>query len=343
MKRRPEYQPHTVVAVLAFVVNATLTGTAFAQQFPCAVDIPVNVIMPDAALVRGLNSDAFVVKSKKESVRFSLTTDGLGPRRILFVVETGGRVKKEARTVEQIVLSQFVARAREEDSFALLTARGPRQEVRFGAGREAFRTALTQLEKAPKGKKQSESVLDAVKEGIEWFQQPQPGDAIVLLTMSIGYPPGRAYGQVRKALAAARIRLFGWLLGQYVSSYYSVGVGLAPGPGASGLLPTASLDPNLENIFALGEASGGIVFYENTEGGPWRAYKLTDERKKEIEGLAGQLYKAIVEYYRLQLVLPTPDLTIDVAESMRKELGHGRVIYPRIPSCSVAPNAMSSQ
>src|SRR5437867_4290981 len=64
---------------------------SLAQQPPCQTDIPVSVVLANGGIVRGLNADAFVARSKDGPTIQSVTADS-GPRRILFLVETDKRI-----------------------------------------------------------------------------------------------------------------------------------------------------------------------------------------------------------------------------------------------------------
>ena len=77
---------------------------------------------------------------------------------------------------------------------------------------------------------------------------------------------------------------------------------------------------------------------ENAEGDPQKEYHLTDERLHAIRHAAQQEYKAIVEFYRIQVEGPAKDSEIDLADSLRRELPKAEVIYPRdSQSCLEAP------
>lgn len=303
-----------------------------AEQPPCDTEVPLNVVLPDATLVRGLKGENFVARTKHESVRIeSLTTDS-GRRRILFVVETGKHVPDTARAVGATVLSHVLSIARTQDSFALLTARGPRREIRFGSGREALNAAVEEFKSAPRGKNQEGGVLDALLEASEWFREVKPGDAIFVMTMGIESAHRAGYSKVRSALADRRIRLFGFQLGQMIAGSYQTEFSL----GLWGQYSLqSSVSPNQENVFALGFESGGFVCYENTAGGPQRQYKLTDERLEIVKVLGRQMYKAATNYYSLRAELPRRDYVIELADPMKQNLPQAVVTYPRyLPDCA---------
>lgn len=306
-----------------------------AEQPPCDAELPVNVVLPDASLVRGLGPENFVARTKREPLRIGSFTTDTGPRRILFVVETGKQLPEAARTVEAAVLSHILSIARPEDSFALLTARGPRREVRFGSNRDAVNASVHELGEAPRGKNQENGVLDALLEGAEWFQEARPGDAIIVMTMGIESAHKASYSKVRTALAAQRIRLFGFQLGQKIAGFYQTAVA----PGIWGQFSVqAFVSPNEENVFALSFESGGFVCNENTGGDPWRQYKLTEERLEIVKILGQQMHKAATNYYSLRAEFPRRNYVIDLADPMKQKLPQAMVTYPRrLPDC--APGA----
>lgn len=55
------------------------------------------------------------------------------------------------------------------------------------------------------------------------------------------------------------------------------------------------------------------------------------------------MYKAITEYYLLELDSPSQDLVIDLAGPIRKQLPNAIVLYPRIlPDCSAGLRGSSN-
>jgi hypothetical protein len=93
-----------------------------------------------------------------------------GPRRIVFVVETAKSNSEAFRRIEAAIVAEIVATARPQDSFALLTAHGPRREVRFGEAHEKLGSVIQELGEAAKGKKEFSRVLDAVQDATGWLQ-----------------------------------------------------------------------------------------------------------------------------------------------------------------------------
>ncbi len=312
-----------------FLISASVTTVS--ENSNCVKEISVNVMLPTVALVRNLKADNFVAERNRGTLPIQSFTVDTSPRRIIFVVETGKDIPEAARKIQMSVLSSMLSNARSEDSFALLTAHGPRKEVRFGASSDTLRSAIGELAERPDGKTQTTGTLDAVLECASWFQRPRPGDTIVVMTVHFEGPSRTSYSKVRDALTTASIRLFGFQLGKVLAGYYSVGI--AP-TGRGGVIPTASISPNEETLFDLSDATGGMVFGEDVTG-LMRTYKLSDARLKILSDLGGQIYKAVTNYYLLRLEAPTRGLQLSLSDAVRAQFPNAKVLYPKInPSCS---------
>jgi hypothetical protein len=302
-----------------------------AQEPRCVLEVPAIVALPDATLVQGLAADGFAAHDERGPAKIELVNSDRGPRRILFIVETGKQVPLEVRKIQAEILKAILELARPEDSFALLTTRGPRREVPFGAAREALTSAMNEIGTGISGKNQEGGTMDTIFEGIDWFQGHKIGDAILVLTIGLESNHRVSFARVRDGLTNAHIHVFGFQLGPIIAGYYQTGFGTGP---IGQTVPTAWIDPNHENLFALSRYTGSFVTLENAEGDPWKEYKLTDERMRAIRHVAQQVYKAIVEFYRIQIKGSSRNTEIGLADSIRKQLPRAEVIYPRnIQNC----------
>lgn len=325
------------VHAVSFVSWSLLTTCAglFAQERPCTLEIPAIVALPDATLVQRLASDAFRVHVKSGPTKIDAVISDRGPRHILFVVETGKQVPSAVRKVEAEILTEIIKNARQEDSFALLTAHGQRREVQFGTSKETLKSTVEEIGVGASGKNEGNGVLDAIFEGTDWFRPHTAGDAVIVLTLGIESNHQVSFAKVRDGLAKKRIHVFGFQLGPFFEGSYSAYLSTTP---FGQLSLTGWFDPNCENLFALSRYTGGFVALENAEGDPQKEYHLTDERLHAIRHAAQQEYKAIVEFYRIQVEGPAKDSEIDLADSLRRELPKAEVIYPRdSQSCLEAP------
>jgi hypothetical protein len=314
-------------AVLVLTLCAPLGHT---QQATCIV--PANVWNPDGG-TRGLSADAFVVHDRKRPIQVLSCAADWSPRRVIFVADNGHNVSPAARQIEVAVITDMLAKARPEDSFALLTARGPRVALRVGSSRDVVRAAAEQLENAPQGKSGCESVLDAVLEATDWFQPTRPGDSILLLALNLEGRHRASFSKARAALTAGRIRLFGFELGEVnqpdlleefsnLDSFFSI-----PRSGFG----------NVDHFLALSVESGGVAVRQDTtaEG---KGHTVPDVWLGQLRYTAELLYEAIAEYDLLHLSSVGPHTAIDLAPSVRRQLPVARVLYPRnLPQCPAVP------
>jgi len=265
-------------------------------------------VSADWNLVQHLPSSAFVAEQKKHPVQVQSATVDRGPRRVVFVLENGKRVPVAARGAESILISGILSKARSEDSFGFLTALGPRLELRSGSNRDTIRLAAEGLANTSPAKADGEGVLDVVLEASTWFQPPQPGDSIFLMTMHLEGRHKTSFARVRAALAAGPIRVFGLQLGsdrEFLPAY----------PGS-----TEGNVSYSDKLFALTGSTGGMGYL--------------------MGGLqeAAMIYEAIAEYYLVQLSSHGPRVAIDLAPSVQSQLPMARVLYPRdLPPCPAVP------
>lgn len=287
-----------------------------------SVGRPGSCLPPDCASVANLSAEGFVARDKNGPVRVRSATYDRGPRRIVFVVENAKKMPVAARKIEAAVISHILAKARPQDSFALLTARGPGLALRFGSSRDAIRAAAEQLGNPPQGEPGGEGVLDAVLEATTWFQQPQPGDSIIVMALRLEGKHNASFSDLRAAVTAGRIRVFGFQLGEY--SYEDLGRGRT---FESWDVQDFGRSVLFDWIRALAEATGGALVLENTEEG--KQYKLTDDRLKGLQVGGEMIYKAITEFYLLQLERTGPHVVIALAPPVLEQLPWASVVYPK--------------
>jgi len=259
--------PPAMSLLLHFALTLFLLQTSTPQNGPCTLDIPLNVLMPDTALVRGLHQDAFVARLGNSVLAIRSVDIDTGPRRIVIVAENGKRLNPAARKVEATTLGAIVRDAPPADSIGLLTAVGPHRELPLGTTRELLLPAIDDLSAPPREKGEGRSTFEVVQQAAGWLQPFQPGDSIILLTKGLA-PGAPGYDRARKALNDGGIRLFGLQLGRIFIGTYSTGTASTPG---GRILPTARVDPNTETMFDLADEAGGFFLEENTEGDPQQA------------------------------------------------------------------------
>jgi hypothetical protein len=331
MRYLPVFSRQVALTLLVLVV---IVGVAIAQgdAVPCSIDIPVNVIVPGGRLIRELKSEQFLAKTKHHSLRVLAANDEAGPRRILLVLEAG--VPAKIRAVESSVVVDMLFEARSQDSFALLTARGPNKTLPFGSSSDAIISAAKELETRTGGSDPDHrGVLDVLLEGAESFHEARPGDSIVLFTLGLESEHKVKYSRVRKELADRQIRLFGLQFDSVMAGSLQGGM-LRFTPRGIDELASQAFFPNYEDLGNLSLDSGGYALDENILGDSQRDYKITADKLEEIKTLASRMHSAIQEYYRLTIEATRDPFSLDLTPNVRKKVASALTIYPRqLPAC----------
>jgi hypothetical protein len=300
----------TILAIC--VLFLLLMNAAFAQQNACAVDLPVGIIGADGSLLHGLTAQDITIHLRKQTLPVEKVGYDSGARRVLFILDTGRWLPSEARKAETKLVDYILSHARPGDTFALLTTRGAVRKVSFDESREHLTKAVQELAVDPKEQDKAPNVLDTMMQGIQWFGQPRPGDAILIMadhlegsisgtSPSVKYQPrttggtgpmqgvvqdsGRVmepsshakFSTVMETLADHRIRVFGLQLG-----------------GVNYTLTTV-YEPGEENLFGISLGSGGYAVLDGTDA--YGSYVMTDARAQGLQHKAFQLYGAIAEFY----------------------------------------------
>jgi hypothetical protein len=312
-----------------------------AQQGTCkALEVPVGVINISGDVYRGLHAEDFSGRLQKKPLTVKSLTYDDGPRRILFIVDRNKKLSSDSRRAETEMIGIILAAARPEDSFALLTARGPGGDVNFTKDRNAITQGLGNESRETK----DTGVLDAVLAGIQRFGAPQAGDAIVVIAADMEGNHKANAKMVAKALDEHHIRMFGLALGM-VNTKNSVAGGSMTSTTSQGLAWTTPLsggivyDTGDEHFFPLTTNSGGLVLgVMNMD--PRRSYNISDPRiLQEVRQKARSISKMINAFYRMEIDSPplphAEDLNMDVAESIRKHTQQMFVLYPHmLETCS---------
>ena len=287
-----------------FVIIMALTLSAAAQQSSCtSMDLPVNVIKASGEPVTGLSAADFSVQLKKQAAAIDSAAYGGGPRRILFVVDTTKKLSADARRLEMVFAQAIMAASQSEDNFALITARGISQTVKFGADRSDLTKALQVLnEGAGESGDNHAGPLDAVTDGVTWFGEPRVGDTIVLMALNLEDNHKANPGSVAKLLGDHGIRLFGLALGP-LQLQNSVGAGMALDKDGFGYRqPGMQLHESLAdpNFFPLSIESGGYIVPVNTIAAH-SEFQLNDAKKIQMQSNGQLMARLIDNFYDIHI------------------------------------------
>ena len=320
----------------SFAVTFIFWSSGLAQQPACkASDIPVGVISASGNVFRGLAAEDFIGHIQKKPVAVKALAYDDGPRRILIVVDLSKKLSADSRKAEDEMIKTLLANARPQDTFAIMPARGPGQDVKFTGDRSAISQALGQPGDSKRGKEPG--VLDTVMTGIEWFGTPQPGDAIVVMASELEGNRKANARMVAKALHDSHIRMFGLALG-LVETKNSVASHLMTSTTSQGLAETQPLVGDIlyetgdEHFFPLTTNSGGLVL-SVMNADPRRTYSMADPHMAEsVRQKARSVFNMIAAYYRMQVEPPAiarpTDWDLTISEEIQKHATPMFVLYP---------------
>lgn len=323
-----------VLTILSALV--ALSSLSFSQQAACkSVEVPVGVISVSGNVFRGLAAEDFIGHLQKKQVAVKALAYDDGPRRILLVVDTSKKLSADTRKAETEMIQVLLAEAQSADTFGIMAAHGPGQDVKFTADHAAIKQALNQAGDGKRGK--DAGVLDTVMVGIEWFGAPQPGDAIVVIAADLEGNHRSNAKLVAKALEDNHIRMFGLALGP-VQTKSSVAGGMVTSTISQGLAYTTPgvgdfvYDTGDEHFFPLTANSGGLVM-SVMNGSSRRSYNMSDPRLlQEVRQKARSVAKMISAYYRMQIDPPQishpEDWSLEINGAIQKQTQPMFVLYP---------------
>ena len=312
------------------------SGLVFAQQSACkAADIPIGVISLNGDPFRGLAAEDFIGHIQKKPVTVKGVAFDDGPRRILIVADVNKKLSADSHKAEDEMIKTLLASARPGDTFAIMSAHGPGQDVKFTEDHAAISQALGQPGDGKRGK--DPGVLDTVMVGIEWFGSPQPGDSIVVIAADMQPSRKATARMVAKALHDNHIRMFGLALGP-VQTKSSVASRFTTSASSRGLAQSEPLvgelvyDTGDENFYPLTTDSGGLVL-SAMNADPRRSYSMADPRMvQSVRQKAHSVANMIFAYYRMQVEPPqighAEDWSLTINEEIQKHSQPMFILYP---------------
>lgn len=311
-----------------------------AQQPDCTtVDVPIGVMKPSGEAIEGLTANDFAAQIKKRAVSIQSIASDSGPRRILLVIDASHRLSSEARKAQVEFVSDVVLNAQPGDSMALIVARGPVHEVKFGADRAALLQAIKDSAQETKDPEKL-GVLDAVAAGINWFGEPQLGDSIVVVAIDLEGNHSTNYKSVVKMLEEHHVRLFGMALGHLLLTNQVIGTQQTDREGFGYRepgIPIYNADADAD-FFPLSVNSGGYIVQEDTKRTN-QDFKVNEAKKKELEKTATMMLALIDRFYTVRVAAAglshAEPWTLGIAPNKLQSLPGAHVLYPHeLSACS---------
>src|SRR5262249_5221342 len=316
------------IAVCCTFLSWACAGLGKQKQSSCIISIPMNVIVHDGRLIRDLTADQFTTETRHQRAKILRMRDDSRPRRILLLVDTGSGVPQKIRNVEASVITDMLAEARPEDSFALRTVGPSEKRIGFGEARNEILSVANELRRHTSNPGRIEDTLDALLDAATWFREPFPGDAIFMMTLGFGGEHKVAYRAVEKELATRHVRLFSLQFAPVVVGGYTPGlVQLTPRGYDMLASPTAFL--NREDVGNMSWNSGGYMVAENILGDAQHDFEVSAEKLEEMKIAASRIQSAITDMYRVDMEVSPGQLKLSLAPDVQKRVPNATPIYPR--------------
>jgi hypothetical protein len=330
------------LSMLALACNAV----AVAQDDSCKVSaLPVGVVNSNGESYVGLNASSFSSRAGKTILPIKSMTYDDGPRRVVIVVDQGKKVNADGRKAQADILAVLLGSARAQDSFALITARGPSRVVKFGEERSALTAAVNEEGAAPHGK--DVGVMDAIVQAVDMFGESKPGDAIIVIAYDLEGNHTANAKKVAKALEEHKVRMFGLAIGPVstrnisTSGQTTTAYGLATATSAAGDLV---FDTGDDNFYPLTRNSGGMVSAVLNYDTKTNFSMKNPAIQARVKQQAHVVFNMVAAYYRLEIdpirLGRSEDLTVEASDSLRKSVPHMFMLYPhQIGACAPAVSA----
>jgi hypothetical protein len=312
-----------------------LCPTLRAQEATCSQEtVFANVTDPDGNPAPGLKATNFRASFRGRPVQILSASMNIEPRRIVLLLDASGSMLGPETGKWKAALGvakNLVEKLPPPHSIGLLVfALKIDERVDFTQNRQAILDLLNNLqagEKAlPKGLRTT-ALWDAILEGLALLGSPQPGDAIYAITDGGDNASITSPGKVKRALLAARVRLFA-------------------------LLPPLSClgsGRTLEEI----EGPDTLEDLANTTGGALVSGCLTTLASlgggqalepAQLQAALDGLYRQMIKFYTLEVELPQPvdkmrDWKLEVV-GLPQRSKHMSLVYPRkLVPCALGANA----
>jgi VWA domain-containing protein len=324
---------------LAFL---TLVAVSYAQQIPCERrTVTVNVIGPDARLIRGLDAHNFTAEFHGQPAEILGADVDAGPRRVIILLDTSGSMidrSKESWSASLGIAKDLVQRLPPENSVTLLTfADKVDRSFDFSQDRSVILQKLSDLESGwkafPQGLRHT-ALWEAILEAMQLFNSPHFGDVIYIITDGEDNASHAKPNMVRNSLLAGGVRLFALLLPLEITRVFPREGGLNKNvvPSQNGGPTQFEINSgSRDELRDIVQATGGGVVVPYKELGGGDGVPLTQQ---ELKGSLDRLYGWMLVFYRLEIRLPqsinkVEDWKLEIAHPDSKDKPNSTLGYPR--------------
>ncbi len=306
------------VALLLIGVSEIFAQTNTA----CSSIVVPGGLFQNGMYVLGMKEDQIRIRFRGQTLSPVSVAIDRSPKRIVLVMDSSSRLNESAVQIVSVMTGYLLAKARPEDSFALLTYGGPAIESDFSASRDELNQKLGYFSQSNEKRPVGRDLISALAQAIKMLGAPRFGDSILLFAGGTAQTDSATSQKSLEALSRHGVRVFAVVLSQrslsgmyYVSSDFDV-----------------PMDPDTVGLRDLAMRSGGMIHVENTQRID-KEYQITPERLTQLQNLLFQWYGAMHLPYRVEIPsMPgakTEKLEITLAEH-DAEKKHRLFTYPAL-------------
>jgi hypothetical protein len=318
-----------VRSLLLAILASPFLGQLPARTEPCLDrTIPVNVYSEKGQPLLGLTAANFKASVKGAPLEVMAAAYGVGPRRIVVLIDTSGSMLPSGPgpgllKLSLSIASSFVVSAPADDTFALLTfSNSVEDRINFGQDRARVLEELSKLShggwKDSRGPRRT-AILDAVSAGLALLNPVGKGDAIYLITDGDDNASHVSLSELRRALENNVVRVFCVCMSQPVSSRNRTPEGVGPA-----------------DLARLVASTGGR-FYDfelDSQGSQSYGAEFSTDLREELQFASSGLRSIINENYVIGLRLATPldkpgKLDLQVVDDSGRRNKHVQLFYPQ--------------
>ena len=294
------YRPFSVAGALAAVLlTAFGRAPAQTQADPLERTVVVSVVNENGMNLRGLESNHFRGEFRRKPVDI-LSAEESPPHRVLLLYDISGSMTAD-RPVPRLTAERFLARMPPQVPMAFLSfASKVHDQIAFQTDRTEMLSRLRNLDSIdwdrvrPKGVGKT-ALFDSLSAAIQMFGNPQPGDAVVIISDGGENASHMTGGKIQAMAKASGIRVFSL-------------VGTSP-LVLSSRSPVETAGPTL--LDEIGRATGGdIWFFDEDELHRFEAPPLHEallqKHMAAVFATVETLVREMNGFYVLRILLPGP-------------------------------------
>jgi hypothetical protein len=268
------------------------------------------------SFIPGLDASVFRAELDHQALKIISSSRQDGSSRLIVLMDVSGSMTQtEKWRVSSAVANELVseAPADEQIGFAMF-ADDIREQVPFTSERNVVIGKVRQLPKLSQTERRGKSaILDSIVKAVDWFQKPQPGDAIYVITDGEDNASRTSLRQARRIMMARGVRLFLFLMRRRLDADDRV---------------------RMDDFEGLAPQTGGMVIRYESQGGVPEEWYDGARSQELLASSTRTTDQEIWNYYLLRLELPVAlsrerEWKVELLDKNGEKRKDVKLAYPR--------------